>query len=98
VTEGDGPVGIALELKGDPLEGTFTILTDPGHEVKKGQIFPLLDVRAEGDRVTFTLAITGKVDGDASLWDLRVAGDRLAGTLRENREGRKPVAVEFRRT
>ena len=98
MTEGGTAVGIALEFKGDPLVGTFTLLTDPGHEVKKGDLFHLLDLREQGRRVTFTLAITGKVDRDASFWDLTVAGDRLTGTLRENREGREPVAVEFRRS
>jgi hypothetical protein len=58
-------------------------------------IFQIAKVRRTGDRITFIVPVTGKVDDDAISFTLHIEGNRLRGSGRELREGAQSISVTF---
>jgi hypothetical protein len=68
-----------------------------GNDVTKGMRFEILQAVHTGDQLRFVVPITGIVDDDAILFDLKVEKGRLAGSWNELRPGSETSSVVFTR-
>jgi len=91
------PVTVSLELRlaqGEPI-GTFNVLSETGQDVGKGASFELVEIAVSGNHVGFTVPISGAIDNDSLEFSLELDGERLAGFVREKREGSDQRSLLF---
>jgi hypothetical protein len=80
-------VEVNLLYKQNVLQGTLTVMTETGSDVKKGAVFELLQINFDNKTLTFILPVAGGINDDAIVFNLRIKGDRLTGYGHELREG-----------
>jgi hypothetical protein len=97
VIEGDKVHEMELVLSGD--EGALTLLSSGGPDAGQGDSWQLRDVKIQDGRVSFVVPMARKAqeDDDDLLFDLKIEGDRLVGTGREDRKQAKDLPVTFRK-
>ncbi len=93
VIEGDKVHEMELVLSG--REGTLTLLSSGGPDAGEGDSWKLRDVKIQDGRVTFLVPMSGEVDDDSLLFDLKIEGDRLVGTGRERRAQAEDLPATF---
>ena len=91
------PVELNLQTVADSFEGTFTILSDTGQDLKKGASFQIVRAKRCGGRVQFVVPISGEIDDDAIVFDLNIEKNRLTGFGREMAKGSQVIPVTFTR-
>ncbi|MFC2172582.1 hypothetical protein ACFLU6_08125 [Acidobacteriota bacterium] len=91
------PVELSITTSSGAVKGKFTVLGATGGDVAKGKSFDIANPEITGDKLTFTVPISGKVDEDSIRFTFRYIDDRLIGGGREIREGSKAINVTFSR-
>jgi len=101
------PVQVGIHIEADratgALSGTFTVLSDlpRGADIKKGQPFPLRDIKLEGSKLTFVVELVKDDEEENLHFDLELKGGELVGTAAEGRhvgQKRPVLPVTLRRT
>jgi len=93
----DTPVELELRVTGNRVEGSLAILGETGAEIEKGTTLPIVEGKRDGDSLFFIVPVTGRIDNDALVFDLRLRGDKLEGTAHEMRQGSPLITMRFTR-
>jgi hypothetical protein len=86
------PVEFELKLDDGKYGGTFRLLGEG-----KEEEFEILQAQVKDNWISFILPIEGKIDSEAVKVDLELKRNTMAGRMKEMKEGKKPIAVSFKR-
>ncbi len=98
VAEGK-PTLVELNLRAvnNRIEGTFVIINETRDSRSIVGSYEIVSVSRSGNKLNFTVPITGKVDDNAIAFELELDKGDLIGQGHELRKDSQPLSAAFRR-
>jgi hypothetical protein len=88
------PVGLNLRLISEQLEGEFNLLDQNGATLPNAA-YRILRTRVEGQKIFFTVPLSGKVEDDSLVLELTLSPNRLDGVVHKRASGSPQIPVTF---
>jgi hypothetical protein len=88
-------IELTLRLISMEIEGEFTPVTETGGGVKSGVALRILRTRLDGQKLFFTVPLSGNVDDKSLVFELTLSPGRLDGFVHRRASGSQSVPVTF---